>query len=164
MRPEGVGRCPHGHHAVLLLREIGGASGTALGIDESEARLLIGEHRGVQSRHSRTYETLAQVITGLGGTVVALQLVGDRERGFSGEIELAGDGRRVRAPAHLGDVAALAWRLNLAVLVPADAASAPFEEDWKRWCEAPPEANSDTGKVVTFRSFFEEAGPEDYDW
>jgi bifunctional DNase/RNase len=163
MRPEGIGRCPHGHHAVLLLREIGGASGTAVGIDESEARLLVGERQGVRSRHARTYETLEQVITGLGGTVVALHLVGDRQRGFSGEIELASDGRRVRAPAHPGDVAALAWRLNLAVLVPSDVASAPFEEDWG--CEAPaPDAGPGPEEVVTSRGFLKEASPEDYDW
>jgi bifunctional DNase/RNase len=138
--------------------------GTALRIDEREVRLLADEHQGVRSRHARTYETLEQVITGLGGTVVALQLVGDRQRGFSGEIELASDGRRVRARAHPGDVAALAWRLNLAVLVPADVASAPFEEDWGWGCEAPPEAGPDPEEVVTFRGFLKEARPEDYDW
>jgi hypothetical protein len=80
---------------------------------------------------------------------------------LSGEIELASDGRRVRARAHPGDVAALAWRLNLAVLVPADVASAPFEEDWTWWCEAPSEAVPGPDEVVTFQRLLREPDPED---
>ena len=164
MRPEGIGRCRRGHHPVLLLRAIEGGSGAALRIDEGEARLLVGERDGVRSRHSRTYETLEQILMALGGTVVALQLVGDRRRGLSGEIELACDGRRIQVRAHPGDVAALAWRLNLAVLVPAEVASVPFEEASERWCEAPSEIMPERDEVVTFRRFLEEASPEDYDW
>lgn len=164
MRPEGIGRCRRGHHPVLLFREVGGPSGLSLGIDEREARLLAGERQGVRSRHSRTYETLEQVITGLGGTVTALQLVGDRRRGFSGEIELASDGRRVRTGAHPGDVAALAWRLHLAVLVPAEVASIPSEENWEWWPDESCPAVDDPEEVVITRRFLEEAEPEDYDW
>jgi hypothetical protein len=101
---------------------------------------------------------------GLRGTVVALQLVGDRQRGLSGEIELACDGRRIQVRAHPGDVAALAWRLNLAVLVPSDVACVPFEEASERWSEAPSKIMPKPDEVLTFRHFLEEASPEDYDW
>ena len=164
MRLEGIGRCHHGHHPVLLFREVGGLSDLTLRIDEGEARLLAGEREGQRSRHSRTYETLLQVIAALGGTVAALELVGDRQRGLSGAIELAHDRWRVRVQAHPGDVAALAWRLRLPVRVPVEVTSAPRAENWE-WClDSPCETVADPDEIVAFRRFLEEAGPEAYDW
>lgn len=164
MRLERIGRCRHGHHPFLLFREVGGVSGLTLRIDEAEARLLAGEQDGRRSRHSRTYETLDRIIIGLGARVMGLELVGDRELGLSGVIQLAQQRQRLRIRAHPGDVAALAWRLHLPVHVPAGVVSTPCEQDGDWWPEMPCQAVADLDAVATFRQFLDEADPEDFDW
>lgn len=159
MRPDGIRRCNGGDHPVLLLREIGGPRSVAVRIDEAEARRLAGEFEGMRRRHSRTYETLELLIKGLGGTVVALRLFGDRQRGLSGEIEVATDSRHVRSPAHPGDVAALSRRLDLAVLVPSHAANSPLEE-----LGAWPSRDTSEPAPHQMPALHHGADPEDYDW
>ncbi len=98
--------------------------------------------------------------------MVGLELVGDRQRGLSGAIELthASDRWRRRVQAHPGDVAALAWRLHLPVLVPAEVVSAPRPEIWE-WCsDEPCAAVAKPNVVVAFRRFLDEADPNDFDW
>jgi len=163
MRPERTGWCPHRNHALLRFRQDGGPSELHLGIDDGEARLLASERRGVRTRQARTYETLQEIIASLGATVAALHLVGSRRRGVYGEIELAHDGRSVWIRAHPGDVAVLAWRLRLPVLVPIALTNSDPMEPPREWSEAP--GAQALGDVpVSLRHFLSEPDPEDYDW
>lgn len=165
MRPERTGRCSHGNHALLRFRQDDGPSELHLGIDDGEARLLTGERRGVRTRQARTYETLEGIIAGLGATVVALHLVGSRRRGVSGEIELAHDGRSAWVRAHPGDVAILAWRLHLPVLVPVALTTCdPIEPPRGELSGAPGASALDDDAMVTFGPFLNEPAAEDYDW
>lgn len=163
-RPERIGRCHHGHHPVLLFREVGGVSGLTLRIDEAEAQLLADEQDGRRSRHSRTYESLEQIVTGLGAAVVGLELVGDRERGLSGVVQLARQRRRLRIRVHPCDVAALARRLHLPVHIPVGVVAALREEDLDWWPEVPCQAVADLDAIAAFRPVLQEADPEGFDW
>jgi hypothetical protein len=91
------------------------------------------------------FETFERTIAGLGGMVTALRLLGDHDQGLQGEIEIAGDsGRQTLVWAHFGDVAALAWRLQAEVQIPAEVASAATTTCRAWWpvpaCESQPAA------------------------
>jgi hypothetical protein len=58
----------------------------------------------------------------------------------------------------------LAWRLQLAVLVPTGVASAPRPENWEWWPDAPCATVAEPNVVAAFRPFLDEADPDDYDW
>jgi bifunctional DNase/RNase len=164
MRPEGICQCPEGRHPVLVLRETTGRQELRVRLDEDEARHLRHEFDGTRTRHSRTYETIERLIAGLGGTIGPLRLVGDRHKGLAGEIEVTVDRRRTRVRAHPGDVATLAHRLELPVLVAAEVlphgAGAPLAERKKPRAEATPGAASEETRA--FRRFLEQVGPEDF--
>jgi len=163
MRPEGIRGCTGHDHPVLLLREVGGANGILVRLDEGEALHLSGVFGGARSRRGRTYETLEQAISGLGGTVMTLRLVGNRRRGLDGEIEIAGDSwRQVVVRAHPGDVAALAWRLQVEVQVPSELTTQETGA-CREWWPAP---TSETGPAIAdaLRSAIGGADPEDFDW
>lgn len=164
MQPVGIRACSGGGHPVLLLVEVGGSRLVTVRVDEDEAQRLAAEFAGTRQRHSRTYETLEGIVSGLGAEVAALRLTGDKRRGLSGEIEVAGEGRQAKARAHPGDVAALARRLGLSVDVPAGLARlepdglAGFGEWHRRGDRDELPASSLTRRVLP------EPRPEDYDW
>jgi hypothetical protein len=164
MRPERIGRCRHWHHPFLLLREVGGASGITLRIDEAEARLLAGEQDGRRGRHSRTYETLDRIIIGLGARVVGLELVGDREHSLSGMKKVAQQQQQLRIRAHPGDVAALAWRVTSLSTSPLGWCPPTVSRTGTGGRTCPNEAVADLDAMATFRPFLDESDPEDFDW
>ena len=164
MRPEGIRACTGGGHPVLLLREVDGSRGVTVRIDEAEARDLASEFEGTRRRRSRTYETFEEIVTGLGGSVNALRLVGDKHRGLSGDIEVVSGGRQVRARAHPGDVAALARRLMLTVLVPTEVARREPDgpDRLQEWHPRKPSAGRHETRDASGQ--LPEPRPEDYDW
>lgn len=159
MRPEGIRGCSGHDHPVLLLQEVGGPRRVLLQIDEGEAGHLAGVFSGARSRHSRTYEMFEQAIEGFGARVTALRVVGDRQRGMRGEIEIAGDCRQTVVGAHPGDVAALAWRLQVDVHLPSEVTSRATAT-----CREWPLAAVSEAAPALAGPFVAEADPEDYDW
>lgn len=159
MRPEGIHGCTSHDHPVLLLREVGGTRRVLLQLDEGEARHLAGVFGGTRSARTRVYETLEDAIAGLGGTVLALRLLGDRRRGMRGEVELAGDWCRTAVPASPGDVAALAWRLKIDIQLPSEVTSRE-STTCRQWLPSPTSNTTPAPAAAVLA----EADPEDYDW
>jgi hypothetical protein len=162
MRPVGIRGCTAHDHPVLFLQEADGARRLLVRLDEREAGHLAAVFQGVRSRGSRMYETFEQAIRGLGGTVVAFRLLGNRRQGLRGEIEIAGDyWRQTLVPAHPGDVAALAWLLHAEVQLPSEIASQETG-DCRDWWPLTTETESTTPSPL--QTVLAEPDPEDFDW
>lgn len=163
--PKGIRRCTGHDHPVLVLQEVGGPRRALIRLDEGEALHLADVFEETRGRRSRMYETFEQALTGLGGTVMALRLLGDRQRGLRGEIEVDGQyGRQALVRAHPGDVAALAWRLGVTVRIPSEVVS-PETGACGEWSLP---AASETGRSPAAAAglgiMLAEADPEDFDW
>lgn len=163
-RVEGVRVCPWSGHPVLLFRELGGTRALSVRICEAEARLLDRELRGEPTRAFSAHEAIRQIVRGLTARIHALRLVGDWEHGVSGEVEVAADRRRVRARVPAGDVAALARRLRMPVLVPAEVMRDSADLRVEKLGEWRPRNLIDLVglQVREFGEFLEGVAPEDF--